>query len=489
MSQNNGEQAEPEAPQSEADVVAYLVRNLTATRLLIDAAGDDGETRPFVLAPLERRLITPEERGALDLRAWESAGVLSVQGQEKRTLNLDWVPSTAVGLAIAFAIGAGILVANYPEADPWVWQIGGPATAVAFGLGVLGYVFLRAREGGGQLVKRSIYQTASLAITVAFGVGIPGLAVYYFGGVKEIIDQQDTSSLALLGRALQFFFIAVAVLMPALLFFLFDRLRMGTLRERFYRQIFRLDPSINTVRDVIAKYGLDIDEAYGQERQDSGGRLLSGTRWPIMVATLVFTFGWILTLLPVEGDVTVTKPADLLDLFEPQRSAMVFAFLGAYFFALNNALRRFVRGDLRPKVYASVIVRVFIVVILAWVLDLIFRDRGQEYLLTLAFVAGIFPEIALTLIREYLRHAPGNEERLPLTKLEGIDAYDRAPAGRGRDEHPGASPSRVGGPTPPDAHPGIPPDRLGGPGDPVPARRRRQSEMGLPAGAGYPLCL
>lgn len=370
-------------------------------------------------------MVTADQRDGLYLRSWINAGVLSEEENRHSPINLEWVPAVATVLAVALAIVGAIVTDEFPKTAEWFWQVSIPGVSAAFVAILIGYVWTKKIPDRWQRIRRSLYQALSMIVTLIFGVGLPAAGIFYFGGLKDLLEI-DAASIAVFGRVLQLFFIAIAVLTPALLFYLFDRLKMATLRERFYRQMFRLDPDIRTLRDVAAKYGQDLDEAYGLESRGSSGRLLSGTRWPILVATLVFAFGWMITLLPVGTTGTATSREEILGLFVPEQSAMVYAFLGAYFFSITTALRGFARGDLRPKAYVSFTVRVFVVVILAWVVDLLFEDNAIEYRLALAFTIGVFPEIALTLIRENLRFAPGNTERFPLTGLEGLDAYDRA---------------------------------------------------------------
>jgi len=243
--------------------------------------------------------------------------------------------------------------------------------------------------------------------------------------------QPEQLDLTLLGRGLQLLFLAAVSLLPALLYFLFDRQQLGTLREQFERHMFRLDPSIRTLSDVRAKYGTLLTEVYGPAAARGGGRVQPGRRSPVLVATIVITLGWLLTLLnPQLG--LITNSQGIVQLFQPDRSAIVFGFLGAYFFALMTIQRGYARGDLRPKTYTQITVRIFIAIIFAWVLELLPGDDDASYLLLLAFAAGIVPETALVWIRENLRGEPGREfgrmiaERDPLTNLEGIDLYDRA---------------------------------------------------------------
>jgi hypothetical protein len=278
-----------------------------------------------------------------------------------------------------------------------------------------------------------------------------------------------------------------------LLYFLFDRQQLGTLRENFFRDIILLDSNVVTLEDATSIYGGRVDEVYGPEEGARGkGRFLYGTRWPILVATLMITLGWLITLLPVGPVPADLQPGDLYTLLIPRLTAVNFGFLGTYFFALNMILRRYARADLKPKAYSHITVRILVVIVLVWALSVLpqFWDNVTEgisniragivqptqqatieptptttvqpdvsgdeqtaagtqsskeespatspeeagpLLLLLAFFVGIVPETGQAVIQEYLRNQqwlrdriPSLQEEHPLTKLEGINLYDRA---------------------------------------------------------------
>jgi hypothetical protein len=119
-----------------------------------------------------------------------------------------------------------------------------------------------------------------------------------------------------------------------------------------------------------------------------------------------------------------------------------------------------VRADLTPKTYTHIILRLFLAIILAWTLSAlpIFaaespsgaaetgeaaqNDAGAGsaepasfstgLLYVLAFFIGIFPETGMTVIRDLARNPlfikmfPRLEEEHSLTKLDGINLYDRS---------------------------------------------------------------
>jgi hypothetical protein len=154
---------------------------------------------------------------------------------------------------------------------------------------------------------------------------------------------------------------------------------------------------------------------------------------------VVFALGWIVVLLNSEAGTDEIRTSDFRTLMVPWQSATAFAFLGAYVFVLQAALRAYLRGDLRPKFYSYAVLRVVVAVVFAWVLELIFGLDGEgnspssdfetTLLLIVAFAVGLVPDTLLLRLREVLRGNgflfPDMTERHPLTDLEGIDIYDR----------------------------------------------------------------
>ena len=426
-----------------ADNLPNTIQNLTAKRLKI--RGNDGHV--LILPPLEKNCqLTSEEQAQFPglhrlemlhyIRILEAKDAGSLEPQIK-TLIYGCAMVVGIITYITYQVLTdGGKKAADPESLRWL-KFGSPSlflTATVVG-GVLLYILRRGDKGKDflQWISRWIAQTLSLLLILLLGLVLPSIAFYFFGGGRDLISSEN--SLAKLGRSLQLVFIFTASLLPALLYFLFDRQQLGTLRQRFEQQIFRLDPNVESLCDVTAKYGRQIDEIYGRETGGGEGRLVRGTRWPILVATLVMTLGWMLTLLPAGPQTQTVQPQQLLEFFVPQQSAIIFGFLGAYFFVLNTVLHRYVRADLKPKAYSSITVRMLVVFILSWVIGL--RYGTSMSTLVLTFIIGVFPESGLTLIRESIRNQTGvgkvvgligarTKEKYPLTELKELDVYDRA---------------------------------------------------------------
>src|SRR3954452_179303 len=112
-------------------------------------------------------------------------------------------------------------------------------------------------------------QVALLCIAGFVGFVLPAVAMFYgtevhrivsLGGGRwvSVVNSADTSTV-LTGRALQLVIIAIGALLPALMYFHFGRDKLGALRARWLRQVFRLDNHVHTVSDVRAKYGMQLD--------------------------------------------------------------------------------------------------------------------------------------------------------------------------------------------------------------------------------------
>ena len=295
------------------------------------------------------------------------------------------------------------------------------------------------------------------------------------------------------------------------MYFQFDRDKLGALRARWLRQVFRLDGQVETVSDVRAKYGNQLDEVFGRTRRPAVAPAVryAAAGWPALPDPDLHpgaAVGWSLVLMNssvVGSDVALLgvpggeqiRSVSFLHLFTPEPSTLMFGFLGAYFFGVQLVLRGYVRGDLRPKAYNGITVRVIITLILAWLLQAVAGEHPATW--ALAFLTGVVPETAVQWIRDSLPDRPKSLRR-PRRDDETDEASDllkrnraaHRPRGR-RSVRPGAARRRghhqragAGAPQPrrPDAQhpdPGGTPGRLARSGDPLsapaPAARRRAS--------------
>jgi hypothetical protein len=280
-----------------------------------------------------------------------------------------------------------------------------------------------------------------LVVLLAVGICAPAAAIYYGTELSSVIRfdswhdpvllQGAASQHVVVGRALQLLMVILVSLVPALMYVQFDREKLTTLVDRWLHAIFRLDPTLDTVADVDAKYGRRVEEFYGATLGTGVNppRKRARSRSPVLVATLLIATGWILVLLNDAASRGPNQPLpSVQQLFRPAATPLAFAFLGAYFLAVQVTLRGYVRGDLRPKTYNVITVRIILAVILAWVMQGIFGTN--EAVLAASFLAGFLPNTMLRRIREAAgivneKGSDDFEDNSPLTVLDGMDIYER----------------------------------------------------------------
>jgi hypothetical protein len=107
---------------------------------------------------------------------------------------------------------------------------------------------------------------------------------------------------------------------------------------------------------------------------------------------------------------------------------MTMGFLGAYFLAVQVTLRGYVRGDLKPKTYNVITVRILMAVILAWAAQALWGTN--QAVLALSFIAGILPNTVLRRIRDFGGGRQKAEKddlqvQSPLSQLDEVDVYER----------------------------------------------------------------
>jgi hypothetical protein len=287
-----------------------------------------------------------------------------------------------------------------------------------------------------------------------------------FRDVNELARNSPAFWQLLVGHVAQWILVSVAALAPAAMYFQFDRQRLAAIRWRWIHEVFRLDPTVRTVSDIEAKYGSRMEPSFGDLGSDSGLRLTSGRRSPVIVATILLALGWFLIIsatrvpdlieLPIgevatetgddtqlvwpqtgsgdaggrEGTATAEDggPFPASTFFRPTLSLVGYAFLGAYVFTLLHVIRGYQRRDLHPKTYNTVVVRVLVAYALALVIGVVAGGPRAQVLL---FFVGFTPQSALVWLKEKLSKGSGAwrlvplQEPAPLTDIEGIDLYDR----------------------------------------------------------------
>lgn len=415
-----------EAEQITLQVVEpeYTLTNKTSRRIGIESVG---EGRPLVIPAFGSRRLSLSILKQYRYEPWRQMNLIEVTriaAPEEPTIEDDLSSLYAAGaviLPVALGIVAGVLGRSTVE----IWRYLQLFFLVYVIIGVVGAIVTRMREG--QLAR-----LVNAGLLISFALLPILLVVGLFGDGAALLQPERLSSGAL-GRGLQFFLILLFSLLPGLLFFQFERQQVTSIREKLLREIMMLNPSVVTLDDARITYGTLVDEVSGTVGESSRQYAVLGTNFSLLLSTWLISFGWLFTVSPI-GPISALDEGPLIAALTPGRTALGFAFLGAYLFALNMIFRRYIRGDLTPKAYNHIIVRILTTLILVWVISVLpGLDAPESWLLVaVAFLVGIFPESGLALIQDAVRNVrflanvfPSLREKHPVTDLDGINLYDR----------------------------------------------------------------
>lgn len=271
-------------------------------------------------------------------------------------------------------------------------------------------------------------------------------------------------------------FVALAVLLPPSLFFLFVATRRESLFNQYTASLDRLGllrPRQLRVADVPSKSYTVEDTArlrrrvrgyldrfsavYGALPQetvvgflDSLDGTLKGdgahdgwitgdpfssfelkTVLPVFACSALICLGWVMVLPPFP-DVPHSAALAAIETpynggwylwaAEPVLIPASFAFLGAYFISVQMLVKRFLRRDLGPNVYNVVSMRIILATLAVWVavqcLDLSPKPwLSPGMLFALSFAVGAFPLIVWQLLSNAIKRLPVTTVMLP--NLEG----------------------------------------------------------------------
>jgi hypothetical protein len=150
---------------------------------------------------------------------------------------------------------------------------------------------------------------------------------------------------------------------------------------------------------------------------------------PVLVATLVLGIGWALFVQP-----EFLRDFEFIRRLSGQPEvpykALQFGFLGAYWFILQDLIRRYYRDDLKTVAYISAIARIVIVALVVTTAGLLpFGSSRQQQIF--AFFIGIFPQIGIQALKAALTKTFGGivptiKTDYPLSDLEGLSIWDQA---------------------------------------------------------------
>ena len=329
---------EIKADQDDENDQRYLVHNRTPHEMRLRLPNAESELR---LAPLGERLVRgarlkPYEPHIVALR---EAHLLRVRTHHQSSPSFI-SPQLLAGLGFAVAVTLLILVfyttlgLNH-ALTIWLLCLSGGAVVGAA-------VMARAREhtqggetqavdreegdimfrAGGEFstgndFNRTALDVAVLLGTLAVGAVGPAAAVYYGTDLRDYVNFDGKITLTagqegrVISRLIQICYLGVLSLFPALMFFQFDRQRVGTIRGRWVQAIFRIDPKTRSLADVHARYGDEISDA--SHHSADSIHVLGGRRSPLIVATILVTLGWTILILRTDSfDFQATSDAEQL---------------------------------------------------------------------------------------------------------------------------------------------------------------------------------
>jgi hypothetical protein len=179
-------------------------------------------------------------------------------------------------------------------------------------------------------------------------------------------------------------------------------------------------------------YRQKFDAYYGRQVSEKSGR---GEDFTVTVETMFPVF-LCTTTLAVAWTVLLWDPARLISPSGPW-TTLEFGFLGAYAFAVSMLVRRFYQSDLRPSAYATVMLRIILVLLFVTVLGQLFAAAADRSLaenhteMVVAFVVGFFPLIGLQALQRATAKVlhvvvPQVAPEYPLDQLDGLNIWYEA---------------------------------------------------------------
>lgn len=152
--------------------------------------------------------------------------------------------------------------------------------------------------------------------------------------------------------------------------------------------------------------------------------------WPVAIATTLISAGWVLVVKPQSLFHLSIMPETLTPSAAPQipGDAFRFGFLGAYFYVLQMLVRRYFQNDLKTSAYVNATMRIIIVILLVWTLDLLSGDNAPAQRLAIAFAIGVFPHVGWQALQALIKLPlklvlPSLSQQYPLSDLDGLNIW------------------------------------------------------------------
>ena len=375
-------------------------------------------------------------------------------------VNIENVASTVITLSF----GAVVLISSFGGwelmATYWRYTVAGVGVALLVPLFLLIRYWVK-RASPTQRAGMIIFVAVPLSITAFFAV-LPFVAP----GYQVVI--------------LRSVFLALVILIPPALYYLFIATRRETLLNAYLSNLHRLgllwprplNPALagetfeseGSRSRRVRSYFERFEAVYGRLPETFVDDLVASTSllapnggpsgktvhlsWaisfalqtimPVVAATILIALGWILVLpLRLQGSSPTDQP-DLSSAFLPEMTVVNFAFLGAYFFSLQMLVRRFVRRDLGPNAFVAISLRIVLATIGVWVAAHVLPffaavSVSDDTKLTIAFAIGAFPLIVWQLIAGMFKQLPfitfalpSLKTALPLSELDGLSVWHEA---------------------------------------------------------------
>lgn len=176
-------------------------------------------------------------------------------------------------------------------------------------------------------------------------------------------------------------------------------------------------------------YREKFDAYYGRSVsgsvQDRVHRVRAETLFPVFLLTAVLAVCWTAVLWNVDT-LNVDATATSLTLW----ASLGFAFLGAYSFGIQMLVRRFFQSDLRASAYASLVLRIIVVLVLVVavhpLLDKMKLDAATQAVVM--YVVGFFPLVGLQAMQRLVAAlfrvvVPSLRSDYPLSDLDGLSIW------------------------------------------------------------------
>lgn len=309
----------------------YVLTNCTpyVIRLQCGAHADAETVGEYVVPPFAQRLTAGARLKPFEAQIWahRQRHELSVRPFVDRKPSPAWL-IWAVWIAV-LTLAVVVVVDVLSKGSLHQWEFYGAASAAVIAVTValcvaashdrsrrrseakidklegdveygVGEAFLTANE-----TRRRTRHLLTLILVVVVGAVLPAAAIIVgtdtkdflsFAGGLQVLPGNESKFVA---RVIQITYTAILSLFPALLFFQFERSRVGTIRGQWVRSIFRMDNRLRTMADLNAYYGDELSEASNYSADSV--RYLGGKHSPIVVATILITLGWTILVLRTDS--------------------------------------------------------------------------------------------------------------------------------------------------------------------------------------------